>query len=77
MTTKVKVTSPAKSYTDYCIMYRKMKGTIKGCYTLLTFCRRLNGGKTVSITEINQYNKDNAYYNPLPMENTRVKFILE
>lgn len=45
------VKNPATEYMDYCIMYRKIKGKIAGCLTLVTFCKRMRDSKTVTITD--------------------------
>lgn len=45
------VTNPAKSYTDYVIMFNKIKGTNKGVLSLLTFCNKINAGKSITITD--------------------------
>ncbi len=45
------VESPAKSYTDYCILYYKIKGTTKGILSLLKFCERIKAGKAVTFSD--------------------------
>lgn len=55
------VESPPIAYTDYCILYREIKGTIVGCLKLNTFCEKMRKGKSVIITdaskEVYKYNK--------------------
>lgn len=46
------VTEPPVSYTDYTICYRKEKGTIKGCLTLITFCNKMRKGDYVKVGDI-------------------------
>jgi hypothetical protein len=45
----IPVRSAAKSYTDYVVTYRTIKGTIKGCLQPLTFCNKIKQGKRVNV----------------------------
>ena len=45
----IHVVRPSVSYTDYCILYRKEKGSCHKALNLLTFCRKMRDGKKVKI----------------------------